>query len=73
MEDEINRAQGARRGSPYLTQKQAAAYLGLSLRYLQVLRSKGKGPVYRHHSTSILYHIDDLQAWSSARAKGRKA
>lgn len=73
MDDEIKRAQCARRGSPYLTQDQTAAYLGLSRRYLQLLRAKGEGPVYRQHSNTILYHIDDLQAWSDAHARRPKA
>lgn len=73
MDDEINRAQTARRGSPYLTQDQTATYLNISRRYLQQLRRKGEGPVFRRHSTTILYHIDDLVKWSLDRAKEPKA
>lgn len=68
MNDEIQRATLARRGSPYLNTDQAAAYLGLSRRYLQDLRVRGQGPVFRRHSRLVQYHIDDLADWSQARA-----
>lgn len=53
----------------YLTTKQAAAYLGLSPRTLERMRREGGGPVYRKHGRHVLYHIDDLDAWSRARAQ----
>lgn len=71
MDDEIAAAQVARRGSPYLNTDQAAAYLGVSRRYLQKLRSNGEGPVHRRHSRIVQYHIDDLKAWSRAQSKGQ--
>ncbi len=49
---------------------QAAHYLGLSRRFLQKLRSKGEGPLHRHHSTMVQYHIDDLQTWSQSQTRG---
>jgi hypothetical protein len=70
-DDQIPRAQRARRGSPFLTTDQAAAYLAMTSRLLRRLRVSGKGPVFRRHSRYIQYHIDDLDAWSrehSARA-----
>ncbi|RHW18187.1 DNA-binding protein [Sphingomonas gilva] len=70
MEDEIAEARAAKRGSPYLSADQAAAYLGVSRRYLQKLRTAGEGPVYRRHSRLVQYHIDDLKAWSRDQAKG---
>ncbi len=73
MDDAIDRAERAKRGSPYLTTDQAAHFLGLSRRFLQKLRAKGEGPVHRHHSTMIQYHIDDLQAWSAARSQGAES
>lgn len=66
--DEIERAQLARRGTPFLNCAQAAAWLGFSLRRLQKLRTSGTGPVFRLHSRRIQYHIDDLAAWSQERA-----
>jgi len=41
MEDEIGRAQRAKKGSPFLNTEQAAFYLGLSPRTLQQLRADG--------------------------------
>jgi hypothetical protein len=66
--EEIERAQRARHGTPFLSTGQAAAWLGFSLRHLQKLRTRGEGPVFRLHSRRIQYHIDDLLAWSDARA-----
>ncbi len=73
MNDAIDRAERAKRGSPFLNTDQAAHYLGLSRRFLQKLRSKGEGPVHRHHSTMVQYHIDDLQHWSQAQARGAQS
>lgn len=64
--DDIFRAARAKRGSPFLSTKQAAFYLGLSPRTLQGLRGTGLGPAYRRHSRFIRYHIDDLDAWSGS-------
>jgi hypothetical protein len=69
MEDDIARAERARRGSPYLNTEQAAHYLKLSVRSLKRLRAAQKGPVPRRHARMVLYHIDDLIAWSRARAE----
>ena len=66
MEDEIARANRARKGSPFLSTEQAAFYLGLSARKLQALRRDGTGPCFRRHCRYVRYHIDDLDAWSSA-------
>jgi len=64
-EDEITRANRAKRGSPFLNTDQAAAYLKMSSRLLKRLRRAGKGPVFRRHSRFVQYHIDDLDTWSS--------
>lgn len=64
MDDEIARAQRARKGSPFLNTEQAAFYLGLSARKLQQMRAAGTGPSFRRHSRYVRYHIDDLDAWS---------
>lgn len=63
-DDTIERAARARRGTPFLTTDQAAAYLALSPRLLRKLRTKGEGPVFRRHSRYVQYHIDDLDRWS---------
>jgi hypothetical protein len=63
-DDEITRANRAKRGSPFLNTDQAAAYLKMSARLLKRLRRDGKGPVFRRHSRFVQYHIDDLDTWS---------
>lgn len=64
-DDDIQRANRAKRGSPFLNTDQAAAYLKISSRLLKRLRRAGSGPVFRRHSRFVQYHIDDLDAWSS--------
>ena len=63
MDDENARAARAARGSPFLSPQQAAYYLGLSVRTLQMHRTEGTGPKFRRHGRRIRYHIDDLDAW----------
>jgi len=53
---------------PFLNTAQAGNYLVLTARHLERLRSAGKGPVYRRHGRYVLYHIDDLDAWSEANS-----
>jgi excisionase family DNA binding protein len=69
MDDEIARAQRAKKGSPFLSTEQAAFYLGLSARKMQVLRRAGTGPAFRRHGRNVRYHIDDLDSWSGASGK----
>jgi hypothetical protein len=64
MDDEIARAERAKKGSPFLCTEQAAFYLGLSARKLQAMRRDGTGPSFRRHSRYVRYHIDDLDCWS---------
>ena len=66
-DDAIDRANRAKRGSPFLNTDQAAAYLKISGRLLKRLRVRGEGPEFRRHSRFVEYHIDDLDAWSAAR------
>lgn len=72
MDDDTERAAAARRGSPYLSARQAAHFLKLSPRTLQRMRTKGEGPIVRRHARMVLYHIDDLTAWSRFRADARR-
>ena len=44
MDDEIARAQRAKKGCPFLSTEQAAFYLGLSARKMQAMRAAGTGP-----------------------------
>lgn len=64
MEDEVNRAAKARKGSPFLNTAQTAFYIGLSHRTLEKMRLTGGGPRFRKHGRYVRYHIDDLDAWS---------
>ena len=66
-DDAIDRANRAKRGSPFLNTDQAAAYLKMSGRLLKRLRVRGDGPEFRRHSRFVQYHIDDLDAGSAAR------
>ena len=68
MVDDTDRANAARRGSPYLNTRQAAHFLKMSVRSLERMRAKGQGPTARRHARMALYHIDDLAAWSRTRA-----
>lgn len=67
--DATTRAAHAKKGSPFLNTEQAAFYLGICPRRLQVLRTSSQGPRYRRHSRYVRYHIDDLDIWSRATVK----
>ena len=69
MDDEIQRAANARKGSPFLNTDQAAFYVGLSRRTLEKMRTTGDGPRFRKHGRYVRYHIDDLDAWSRGRGQ----
>lgn len=63
--DDANaRAERAKRGSPFLSTKQAAFYIGLHRTTLETMRQQGGGPRFRRHGRFIRYHIDDLDRWS---------
>ena len=56
--------------SPYLTVKEAGAYLRLGKRTLDNMRWMGTGPVFRKHGGRVYYHFDELKEWSlETRAK----
>ncbi|WP_371637067.1 helix-turn-helix transcriptional regulator [Stappia sp. P2PMeth1] len=68
MEPEVTdhnaKAAAARKGSPFLSTREAAFYLGLSYRTLEKMRLTDAGPRYRKHGRFVRYHIADLEAWS---------
>lgn len=64
MTENNTRAEEARKGTPFLTTKHAAHYLGLSPRTLEKMRLTGNGPRFRKHGRYVRYHIDELDAWS---------
>ena len=63
---------------PFLTIAEAAQLLRVNRRTLDNLRWKGEGPPFRRHGGRIVYHRDELLAWSEQRrartpsAKGRQ-
>jgi hypothetical protein len=69
-EDPIARAERARHSHPFLNTAQTAHYLGLSARHLERLRGRGEGPGYRRHGRYVLYHIDEIEAWSRRSGTG---
>jgi len=60
--DDVERATIAKKGSPYLTTKQAAHYLGLSPRTLEKMRAKGVGPKFHRIGRSARYLVRELDA-----------
>lgn len=67
-QDDLRHAQEAASGSPYLSCKQAARYLGLDYRSLQNMRQRGAGPRFVRVGRQVRYHIRDIRAY--ARAPG---
>ena len=65
----IDRADQARKQTPFLTTSEAGEYVGLSRRTLEKMRTTGNGPAYRKHGRYVRYHISDLDAWSTTRQK----
>lgn len=59
----------ASENGPFLTTKEAANFLNLKPNTLEKMRVYGGGPVFRKHGRHVVYHIDDLIAWSDLRKK----
>jgi excisionase family DNA binding protein len=70
MDDAIDRAAEAKKGSPFLTTDQAAFYVGLTSQTLKKMRRDGRGPRYRKHGRYVRYHIADLDEWSKNSGAG---
>lgn len=62
---------GTRPERPFFNTRQAAHYLGLSVRHLERMRANGEGPPFRRHGRFVFYHIDELEIWS--RSTGSRA
>lgn len=58
---------------PFLTTKEAARFLKLKPNTLEKMRVYGGGPQYRKHGRQVVYHMDDLMAWSNLRKKDSTA
>ena len=55
--------------NPYLTVEQAADRLHLKPDTLDKWRYNGRGPIFRTHGRRIVYHIDELDAWSDQQIR----
>lgn len=53
--------------SKWLRTRQAAAYLNISHRTLEKLRSTGGGPSYRKVTGTVLYRMDELDEWIESK------
>lgn len=53
--------------SPFLTSQEAADYLRLDVKTLNNMRWRGEGPNYRKHGGKVVYHMNDLEYWSTER------
>lgn len=69
-DDAIIRAVSAKKGSPFLSSDEAAAYLKCGERKMRRMRTDCTGPRFRLHGGRIQYHVDDLIFWSRANASG---
>lgn len=58
--------------SPFLTTQEAAGYLRISVRTMENWRWSDDGPEYRKHGGTVVYHLDDLNAFSTVWNKSRK-
>lgn len=58
--------------SPFLTTQEAASYLRISARTMENWRWSNDGPEYRKHGGTVVYHLDDLNAFSTVWNKARK-
>ena len=47
-----------------LRTKEAARFLGISIRTLEKHRTYGTGPTYRKLGGRVVYAVEDLQAWA---------
>jgi hypothetical protein len=53
--------------NPFLTIDETAELLRVNRRTLDNLRWQGDGPPFRRHGGRIVYHRDDVLAWSERR------
>jgi excisionase family DNA binding protein len=53
----------------YLTNDEAASYLGLGRQTLPKLRLRGNGPLFRKFGRTVRYLAEDLDAWADAHAR----
>lgn len=67
--EQLGRSESAPRSvARYLNNDEAAAYLHLSPRTLEKQRVIGGGPKFRKFGRRVVYALEDLESWASARA-----
>ncbi|GBQ37265.1 DNA-binding protein [Komagataeibacter saccharivorans] len=49
--------------------REAARFLGISLRTLEKHRTYGTGPLYRKVGGRVLYSVEDMMAWTAGGAR----
>jgi len=55
-------------GDRYVDVREAAAVLGLSVHYLNKLRTVGGGPAFSSLGRAIRYKLSNLHAWADAKS-----
>lgn len=58
-------SEGKQVQSPFLKTKEAAAYLRITPRTMENWRWSNDGPKYRKHGGTVVYHLDDLNDFST--------
>lgn len=53
----------------FFTTPEAAEYLRLAPKTLEKYRVTGDGPPFRKHGRRVLYHREELDAWSEEQAR----
>ncbi len=61
------RTDSSRFASQFLTERQAAQYILMSVFYLRQARVDGQGPAYLRHGRAIRYRLSDLESWLHKR------
>ena len=60
----ITLSDGSEAYSPWVCTKEAAVYLGLTKRFLDIARCENRGPAYyKAGSKTVRYNIRDLDDW----------
>ena len=58
----------------YLTERELAEMLGVSIRTLQGWRCRSRGPrYYKLSGDAVRYRLDEAQAWAESNASGPEA
>jgi len=53
--------------SRYVTEHDAAEFLGISLKTVQAWRHRGNGPRFAKFGRAVRYNLDELHQWAEAQ------